>query len=71
MFKNVFFFLKSLCYKITWKKDEQPDRPQMTIWCMCIACWIMKSTDTCSLYVTLVLILVEDIRCVECNIKMK
>jgi len=44
-----------------WKNDEGPDRPQMTIWHMRIACWIIKATDTCSLYVILLLILAEDI----------
>jgi len=24
----------------------QPGRPQMTVWRMCIACWILKSTHT-------------------------
>jgi hypothetical protein len=23
----------------------EPDRPQMTVWRMCIACWISKATD--------------------------
>ena len=32
----------------------EPDRSQMTIWCMCIACWITKDTDTHSEYVTLI-----------------
>jgi len=53
-----------------WKNDEGPDRPQMTTLHMCIACWIIKATDTCSLYVILVLSLAEDIR-VEYNIKTK
>jgi len=54
-----------------WENDEGLDRPQMAIWHMCMACWIIKATDTCSLYVKLVLILAKDIRCVEYNIKMK
>jgi len=64
------FFLNHDAYEIMWK-NEGPDRPQMTIRHMCIACWIIKATDTCSLYVKLVLILAEDIHCVEYNIKMK
>ena len=32
----------------------QPDRPQMTIWCMRIACWISKATNTRSQYVILI-----------------
>ena len=41
------FFFSHDAYKIMWKNDEGPDRPQMTIWHMCIACWIIKATDTC------------------------
>ena len=44
-------FLNHDAYEIMWKNDEGLDRPQMTIWHMCIACWIIKATDTCSLYV--------------------
>ena len=29
----------------------EPDRPQMTIWRMRIACWIPKATDTHSEYI--------------------
>jgi len=32
-------FRKSF-YEIRWKNFVQPDRPQMTIWSMRIACWI-------------------------------
>jgi hypothetical protein len=32
----------------------QPVRPQMTIWRMPIACWITKTTDTRSEYVTII-----------------
>jgi len=31
--------------EIMWKNMEEPDRPQMTIWRMRIACWIPKSTS--------------------------
>jgi hypothetical protein len=24
----------------------EPDRPQMTVWCMRIACWVTKATNT-------------------------
>jgi len=44
------FFLNHDAYKRMWKNDEGPDRPQMTIWHMCIACWIIKAKVTCSLY---------------------
>ena len=33
-------------YEIMWKSTVQPDKPQMTIWRMRIACWITKSTNT-------------------------
>jgi len=33
------FFLKKLVlYDIIWKNIVEPGRPQMTIWCMCLAC---------------------------------
>jgi len=39
-----------------WKHFVEPDRPQMTIWRMRIACWITESTDgnTNSEYVILI-----------------
>jgi hypothetical protein len=37
-----------------WKNNVEPGRPQMTIWCMHIACWVTKATDTHSQYVTLI-----------------
>jgi hypothetical protein len=27
----------------------EPDRPQMSVWRMCIACWMRKATDTHSI----------------------
>jgi len=45
MFKD--FFSKNLAfYEIMWKNIVQPDRPQMTIWRMRIACWIPEATNT-------------------------
>jgi len=29
-----------------WKNIVVPGRPQMTIWLMCIACWIPKARNT-------------------------
>jgi len=29
-----------------WKNVVEQDKPQMTIWCMRIACWIPKTTNT-------------------------
>jgi hypothetical protein len=37
-------------YGIKWKNVVQLDRPQ-TIWCICIAYWIPKATNTLSEYV--------------------
>jgi len=54
MFNNAFFFENRAVYEITWKNIVQPDRPQMTIRRMRIACWIPKSTDTHSECVTLI-----------------
>jgi hypothetical protein len=41
-------------YEITWKCFVEPDRPQMTVWLMHIACWVTKATDTRSEYVILI-----------------
>ena len=37
-----------------WKNTVEPDRPQMTVRCMRIACWIPKATNTPSEYATLI-----------------
>ena len=29
-----------------WQSILEPGRPQMTRWCVCIACWIPKATHT-------------------------
>jgi len=34
-----------------WKNTVEPDRPEMTIWRMRIACWIPKATNTHTLAV--------------------
>ena len=54
VFNNFFFFENLAVYEIMWKNMVQPDRPQMTIRCMRIACWIPKDTDTHSQYVIIV-----------------
>ena len=41
-----FFSENRTAYEIMWKSNVQSDRPQMTIWCMRIACWIPKATNT-------------------------
>ena len=33
-------------YDIMWENAVQPDRLQMTVWRMRIACWIPKATNT-------------------------
>ena len=40
------FFKKFAIYEIKWKNTAELAGPLMTIWCMCIACWIPKATDT-------------------------
>ena len=48
-------FFENLSVKETmWKNIVECDRPQMAIWRMCIACWILKATRTHSEYVILV-----------------
>jgi len=37
-----------------WKNVVEPDMPQMTIWHICIACWMPKATNTYSEYVILI-----------------
>jgi len=48
------FFLNRAVYKRIWKNIAEPDRPQMTMCCMCIACWIPKTTNTHSEYAILI-----------------
>jgi hypothetical protein len=37
-----------------WKNIAEPDRPLMTVWCMCIAGWLPKATNMHSGYVILI-----------------
>jgi hypothetical protein len=37
-----------------WKNVIELGRPQVTIWCMRILCWITKATNTNSEYVILI-----------------
>jgi len=49
----IFFFENLAVYEIMWKNILEANRPQMTIWCMRIACWIAKATNTlkiCNIY---------------------
>jgi hypothetical protein len=41
-------------YETMRKNIAQPGRPQMKVWCMRIACWIPKVTNTHSEYVILI-----------------
>jgi len=49
-----FFFFNRSVYERIWKNNVEHGRPQMTIWHICIACWISKATNTHSEYVILV-----------------
>jgi len=43
-----FFFPKICFYDATWENTGEPDRLQMTIWYMRIACWLPKARiQTC------------------------
>ena len=53
MSSNFSFFENRVVHDIMWKNVER-GRPQMTIWCMRVACWIPKATDTHSEYVILI-----------------
>jgi len=44
MFNN--FFLNCAIYEIVWKNIGELGRQQRTMWCMHIACWILKVTNT-------------------------
>ena len=45
-------FQKWCCGRGNVEKYVETDIPQMRMWCMCIACWITKATNTYSKYVT-------------------
>jgi len=40
------FFFNCTIYEMTWKIIVGPGRQQMTVWCMCIAYWVTKATNT-------------------------
>jgi hypothetical protein len=50
---SITFFEYRPVYVIMWKKIVERSRQQMTIWRIRIACWITKTTNTHSQYVTL------------------
>ena len=39
------YFLNLVVYEVMWKNIVEPGRPQITVWCMRIACWIANSTN--------------------------
>ena len=42
-----FFFENRAVHETVWKNIIiELDRSQMTIWCMCVACWITKAINT-------------------------
>jgi mRNA-degrading endonuclease HigB of HigAB toxin-antitoxin module len=53
-FNNFFFLENRAVYEIGCKNTVKPGRPQMTVWCMRITCWIPKATNTHSKYVILI-----------------
>jgi len=50
----IFFFENRVVCEIMWKNVVQPNRPQMGIWRIRMACWIPKATNTQSEYVILI-----------------
>ena len=44
VFSNFFFSKIGAVYEIKWKNIVDPDKEQMTIWRMRIACWITEVT---------------------------
>jgi hypothetical protein len=50
MFNNVFFFENRTVYEIMSNNTVESGRPQMTIRCMSIACWVSKAPKTHSEY---------------------
>jgi hypothetical protein len=53
-YSQCLFIVNCAVYEITWKNSVQPDRPQMTIWRMRVACWLTKATNTLSEYVIII-----------------
>ena len=51
--KALFSENHAIC-KIMWKNIVEWGRPQVTVWRMCIACWIRKATNAHSEYLILI-----------------
>ena len=54
MFNNLFFFENLAVFEIMWHNNIEPDRPQMTVWGIRIACQIPTAIKTGLEYVTLI-----------------
>jgi len=48
-----FYFENHAVYETMWRNFVQPDRPQMGIQLMRVACWITTATNTRSEYIIL------------------
>ena len=46
MFNKPFFSENRAIYEIMWKNSVEWGKAQMTIWRMCITCWITKTIHT-------------------------
>jgi len=55
MLNNICFFEKRAFYDLMCKNIAEPGRPQITIWCVRMACWIPKAKNPHSEYVILLL----------------
>ena len=49
--KVLFIYFSKSCHLWECGKNIEPDRPQLAVWRMRIACWIPKATNTHSQYV--------------------
>jgi len=43
--RHIFFEIRAFC-EIRQKNIVEPGRPQSTTWCMRIACWVPRATNT-------------------------
>ena len=75
LYPVTFFFENCAVYEIMWENIVWRDRPQRTIWRMCIACWVPKATNSHSEYVIILLLCVCVCVCVcrllSKNLKIK
>ena len=51
---SIFFFYNHAFHELMWEITVEPDRPQMTIWRMRIACWVSNVANTHSQYVIII-----------------